>query len=391
MDIVLFSTADWDNPFWTNKQHMAKIFEANGHRIIYIDSLGLRKATATAKDFKRIFRRLQALISPYKQVSQSIWRVSPFILPFHNNKFIKIFNKWFLFFTIQFLAKKLKFKDIVIWTYSPVTDDIVDLFKDKKLLVYHCVDDLRASPGIDANMIEERETSLAKKANIIFTTSQTLLQRLILINIQTYYLNNVCDYNHFARAKLESFEEPKEYKNILKPRILLIGALSHYKVDFELIAFIAQQKPQWSWILIGEIGEGDPETNVALLKACNNVYFLGAKSYNVLPQYLQHCDVTVIPARLNQYTDSMFPMKFFEYLSAGKQVVTTDLKTLHEYRPIYYNSKNSGEFLQNLSDILNTNSTKDEEKILQICLKQTWQKRYEMMLTLIRQHIKVSL
>lgn len=391
MDIILFSTADWDNPFWTNKQHMAKTFEANGHRVIYIDSLGLRKPTATTKDLKRICKKLKSLVNPYKQVSQTIWRVSPFILPFHNSQLAQKFNKWFLFFTIQLLAKKLKFKDVMVWTYSPATDDIVDLFQNKQLLVYHCVDDLRASPGINAQMIERRETSLAQKANIVFTTSQTLLQRLKPYNQQTYYLNNVCDYHHFSGAQMEYFVEPEEYKMITHPRILLIGALSQYKVDFELIASIAQQKPQWSWVLIGEIGEGEPETNIALLKACKNVYLLGPKDYKTLPQYLQHCDVTVIPARINQYTDSMFPMKFFEYLAAGKQVVTTDLKTLHEYSHIYFNSKNHEEFLQNLSDIIINGSSKNKQEILKVCLDQTWQKRYEVMINLIKQHMKICL
>jgi hypothetical protein len=39
-DIVVLSTADWDNPFWTNKQHVAVELANRGHRVLYIESLG---------------------------------------------------------------------------------------------------------------------------------------------------------------------------------------------------------------------------------------------------------------------------------------------------------------------------------------------------------------
>lgn len=378
MDIILFSTADWNNPFWTNKQHMAKTFEENGHRIIYIDSLGLRKPTATAKDFKRIFHRLKGLFTPFSQVSNQIWRISPFILPFHNNKIVSLFNKYFLYANIRLLAYFLRFKAPMIWTYSPATNEIVDLL-DKSFLVYHCVDDLRASPGIDSQMIERREVDLVQKADFIFTTSLALYDRLLPFNKHTKYFNNVCDYKHFSQALTLKFKEPLDLQKICNPRILFIGALSSYKVDFELIVWIAQKKPQWEWVLIGEIGEGEPLTNIDMLKHSKNIHLLGPKRYSELPAYLQYSDVAVIPAQLNQYTDSMFPMKFFEYLSAGKQIVTTNLKSLNEYSALYFNSSDREEFMKNLEVIFN-GSQKDYDLIMNTCLEQTWQNRYLQMM-----------
>lgn len=44
----------------------------------------------------------------------------------------------------------------------------------------------------------------------------------------------------------------------------------------------------------------------------------------------------LLPNVLNEYTESMFPLKFFEYLAAGKPVVSVDLSALHKYRNIVY-------------------------------------------------------
>ncbi len=54
----------------------------------------------------------------------------------------------------------------------------------------------------------------------------------------------------------------------------------------------------------------------------------GSPPYAELPCYLKGWDVTILPNVLNEYTESMFPMKFFEYLAAGKPVVSIDLPAL---------------------------------------------------------------
>jgi hypothetical protein len=63
-DIIVLSTADWDNPFWTNKQHVTMELSKRGHRVLYIESLGLRRPSVNKKDLTRIFRRLIKAIKP---------------------------------------------------------------------------------------------------------------------------------------------------------------------------------------------------------------------------------------------------------------------------------------------------------------------------------------
>ena len=55
-------------------------------------------------------------------------------------------------------------------------------------------------------------------------------------------------------------------------------------------------------------------------------------------------DVALLPNRINNYTKSMFPMKFFEYLAAGKPVVSTELPALADYRHVAAFCKSQDEF-----------------------------------------------
>jgi glycosyltransferase involved in cell wall biosynthesis len=87
---------------------------------------------------------------------------------------------------------------------------------------------------------------------------------------------------------------------------------------------------------VGPIGEGDPGTRVAALQQLPNVHFMGSRSREELPGYLQGFDVCLLPNRLNRYTRHMFPLKFFEYLSAGKPVVMTPLPSLETFRHLAF-------------------------------------------------------
>lgn len=380
-EVIIFSTADWDNPFWTNKQHMAKVFEQNGYRVIYVDSLGLRKPTLHTKDMGRIFRRLKGLFKPYQKVSEGIWRVSPFVLPFHHISAIVKFNTWYLSFLVKFLGFWLGFRQPLVWSYSPASARVVDYFKENKI-VYHCVDDIAASPGMDANTLNAMEAELTKKADVVFVTAPALVDKLKPFNDRVFFFNNVADFEHFSQARENKFAEPSALQKFAKPRILFIGAISDYKVDFELIEFCAKARSDWQWVMIGEVGEGQPGSGVGRLMESDNVHFLGSKAYEELPSYLQYCDVAVIPARLNQYTKSMFPMKFFEYLSAGKQVVLTNLSSVSDYQELCFIADSAELFLEHLGSVLDHHVERDSGLILSVCQEQTWQKRFEDMLEL---------
>ena len=79
------------------------------------------------------------------------------------------------------------------------------------------------------------------------------------------------------------------------------------------------------------MGEADPSTDVRALQACCNVHLPGPRPYNELPDWLAHSDVALLPLRLNRYTRNMFPMKFFEYLGAGRPVVATAIPSLKSF------------------------------------------------------------
>ncbi len=327
---VLFSTADWDEPYWTNKQHTAKMLAEYGWRVLYVESIGLRLPKAgSKKDLARLGKRLKkgmrGVLRGPTRVGDNVWVLSPLVVPAaHSSGILAMVNRMLLSWPISRFLKNENFKEPVIWTYHPYILDKIRNIDCGKLL-FHCVDDLSAIPGIDRKSYLDAESKLLGEADVVVVTSKTLEERCSKFNKNTYYFSNVVDFEHFSKA-FDLTEEPEDVASIPRPRLIYHGVLSDFKLDLNLLVELVQRTPKWSWIFIGEEREGQRNQKLNKLRRMGNAYFLGYRRYQDLPLYLGSSQVGLLPTLVNEYTKSMFPMKYFEYLAAGLPVVSTSLE-----------------------------------------------------------------
>ena len=336
-DCVLFSTADWDEPYWTNKQHTASILAGRGWRVLYVESVGLRSPkVGSGRDWARLWRRLwrgvQSLVLGPPQRAQNVWVLSPLVVPAkHHWPLVRRLNQALLRWAVQRFARQHRFVAPVVWTYHPYMLDAIGLLP-RGPLVYHCVDDIAAVPGVDVQAFKAAQRALLDRCDAVFTTATALMEQCRPHNANTHYFGNVVDADHFGRAQDDRMPLPADLADIPTPRIVYHGVLSDFKVDFSLLIDAARARPDWQWVIIGEQREGQRSELLAQLGSLSNVHLIGYRTYEVLPQYLRGMQVGVLPTLLNDYTRSMFPMKFYEYLAAGLPVVSTPLDFARESR-----------------------------------------------------------
>ena len=326
-DVILLSTADWDHPLWTNKQHLAVSLAKAGHRVLYIDSLGVRGARAGTADRRRILRRLRRGLRPLRQVQAGIWVLSPLVLPGRTQGVAGRLNRWSLNLALFWADLCLDLRVPLLWTFSPNTRLYLKLGRFHAT-VYHCVDRIQAQPGMPAQALEGAEQDLCGAVNAVFTTAPELQRSLAPLNAGTHLFGNVADAEHFGSALGAGHARPSDWPDGQGPCLIFIGAIDAYKLDLVMLTALIAATPQWRYVLIGPVGETDPSTDVADLAALPNAHLLGARPYQALPAYLAWADVALLPLQLNDYTRHMYPMKFFEYLAAGCPVVATAIPSL---------------------------------------------------------------
>lgn len=381
-DVVLLSTADWDNPFWTNKQHVARVLNENfGFKVLYIESPGLRRISATRSDGRRIVNRIARAFRRPREAGPGLFICAPILLPWHGLRIVQLINRLIFLAQLKTWMKVCGVKRDLLWSYYPLTCRLVNV-KNFKTVIYHCVDEIKEQPGMPRQEIAKADAELTRAADVCFVTSRALLQSRQALNNETYYFPNVADFGHFSRALTEEGGLPDDLSSIPSPRIGFIGAISSYKLDLPLLRYIAEKRPHWNIVMIGKIGEGEPWTNISEISHLSNVHLIGPRSYDVLPNYLRGMSAAILPCALNEYTESMFPMKFFEYLAAGRSVVSTRLPALAGYEDVAEFADDPEAFLCALEKVLSC--PKDIDLILKRAKDNTYVSRTERMLEVIR-------
>jgi glycosyltransferase involved in cell wall biosynthesis len=232
----------------------------------------------------------------------------------------------------------------IVWTYHPYVRGIAD-FVNASNLIYHCADNLGAIPGVDVRSFEAAERKLLACADVVFTTSRVLQGRCsAIVGERAHYFGNVADVAHFGSARRVR-QLPPELERIPRPRLGYLGALSDFKLDFDLLGSIADHRPDWQLVLIGDEREGQADARLARLAARENVHMLGWRPYAQLPEYMAGLDVGLLPQLVNDYTQAMFPMKFFEYIAAGLPVVSTPLDAIKEFSSLYRVGADAASFI----------------------------------------------
>jgi glycosyltransferase involved in cell wall biosynthesis len=328
-DIVCVGFADWDTELWTNQHHLMSRL-ARENRVLFVESLGLRKPQLAGRDVSRIWRRLRRGFAPPRAIDE-LHVISPLVLPLHGSRVARALNARLLPALVRRATRRLGMRRPILWAYVPQAEVLLDAL-DPSLVVYHCVDDIAAHERIDTASFRAAETRFAARADLVLASAPALAKRLRTISSNVLDAPNVADTELFASALLPS--PPAAIDPALAalpaPRIVFTGAISAVKLDVALLVELARLRPSWSFALVGPVGLGDPHTNTSALSAEPNIHLLGARAYAQLPSVLRGADAGLIPYARNELTASIFPMKVYEYLAAGLPVIATPLPALAE-------------------------------------------------------------
>ena len=312
--IVCLATSPW-YPIPTRKQQvMSRIPDAEilyfDPSITYIAPMKDKAAQPGLTNYKK------AGVHPQENIT--VYALPPALPFFYKFRWINRLNQRKI---ARFVREKMRehgFEDAVLWVYSPVTADLVDLVPHKAL-VYDCVDRHSAYGGLmDPALVDAMELELAAKTDMTFATAASLAERLKSAQPEAEFIPNGANFERFFEASKPQ-PVPEDLQSIPHPIFGFVGALQTC-IEYGFVEAAAKARPDWQFVWIGN---EKPGADLSALRAMGNVHFLGVKPNADLPKYLAQFDVCLNLFDAGPLSKDVSPLKFYEYLATGKPIVST--------------------------------------------------------------------
>ncbi|MGF1937168.1 MAG: UDP-galactopyranose mutase [Nostoc sp. ChiQUE02] len=205
----------------------------------------------------------------------------------------------------------------ICWYYTPMAIAFTRHLQPQAV-VYDCMDELSAFQGASPTL-KNYEAELFSRADLVFTGGQSLYESKVNQHPNVYAFPSSVDVAHFGQAR--NLQEPEDQAHIPHPRLGFFGVIDE-RMDIELLAGIAEARPDWHLVIIGPVVKIDPAT----LPQYENIHYLGGRNYKQLPAYLAGWDLAMLPFARNKSTRFISPTKTPEYLAAGRPVVSTSIR-----------------------------------------------------------------
>lgn len=432
--MLTISAGEWEG-INHRPHHFMRRSAASGWTVIYLEPPA--SLIAPLKD-KRFLKRWQNWRLGLRQGEAGVYLLAPPpILPFGNRyRWINKMNQRLIAGTVNKALRQFQSPAPDVYTFLPSAVDLLPFIPHQRV-IYDCVDDHAAFTGlIDPKVIQEMEQELMAKADVCFATAKQLYEDRKEWSSNFHIIPNGAEYERFAVAATgvnevaDEFEAPglagasevveaadlgktaaspdsaetadefevseapeapasakatealvpEDIADISSPIAGFVGGISDW-VDIQLIADTAKLLPDFTFVLIGPV-----LTDVSCLEAQDNIRMLGPRPYQSLPEYLRFFDVCLITFKINKLTESVNPIKMFEYLSAGKPVVSTPLPEVLVFSQVVdvaANAKDTAEAVRNALSP-EAKSVKSRENRQAVARENSWDARWDRALQLIQ-------
>jgi glycosyltransferase involved in cell wall biosynthesis len=302
-DVVLVGGVTLDGMRSLGDWHLARAL-AREHRVLYVDPPLFPRSLVRERD-------LRALRPRPRDVGAQLRAVRPVATPGSNRPWGARVGDRVIAGQVRRLLGDDASRPRVVIVFDPRRGDLPSVPRD--LLVYWRRDRLaRSQTAAQAEHIQRRDRALMTRADLVTGVSQPPTDEACACGADAVLVPNGCDVAHFSIPR----PRPPDFPRRPGPIVGFAGGVS-WRVDAELLVALARSRPDWTFLLVGEITHPLPELT--------NLCCVGPVPFDELPAWVQRFDVGIVPYATNPFNQAADPLKVYEYLAAGIPVVSTAL------------------------------------------------------------------
>jgi len=320
---IMLSIIDWNFRF-QRPQHLARILAENGHPVYYFNAnfAAENKIETVRKNVTSITLNGQSIDNIYSLKQAAADKT--------------------LYVSVIECLRELQLTEAVVMVEYPTWEPVAARLKREfgYRLVFDYLDEYDGFEATNSNQeLAKAAASLCRASDLVVATSSYLYEKVSKQNANTIIVRNGTEFDHFHKAFHKDVDSAKTSAQSGRKIIGYYGAIADW-FAIDLMVQAASNLPEYDFELVGDYSHAD----VKALSALSNVKLLGEKPYADLVKILKRFDVCLIP--FNSSLDlikATNPVKFYEYLSAGKKIVATEIPELAEYKDKYVLMSNDPE------------------------------------------------
>jgi glycosyltransferase involved in cell wall biosynthesis len=227
---------------------------------------------------------------------------------------------------VRRVARDLGLSDPILWLNPHSAVHMAGAMKERAV-IYDITDDWAMAPSFserDRELIIEQDRALCRRADLVVVCSEALETSRRGRCKQLLLLPNGVDHERYA-----AIPDATERGRWPGPVFGYTGTIHGDRFDVNLAAGVASAFPEGSVVLVGPDHLTGAEKQK--LAAYSNIHINGPVPYPKIPEVMAQFDVCIVPHVESKFTNSLNPLKLWEYLASGKPVVSTNVAGFSDY------------------------------------------------------------
>ncbi len=275
-----------------------------------------------------------------------------------------------------------RFDDPILWFNDPMAVTAFAGHLDESLIVYDCMDELSQFKDAPSALLE-RERELLEVADVVFCGGRKMRDKRARVNPNCHFYGTGVDCRHFGAARSSDLAVAPELARLDGPVLGYFGVIDE-RIDYDLLAALADANPRWHVVMVGPFAKVDPAT----FPQRKNLHWLGGRPYAELPALTKGFSVCLMPFALNEATEYINPTKALEYMAAGRPVVSTALDEVKSnFASVARVAKSHAEFIAMCHREVATPTRTRIARGLRLAADNTW----EAIVAKLEQHVADAL
>lgn len=267
-------------------------------------------------------------------------------------------------------SDRSRFHPLIVWLYSPHALPFIERL-EPDLVVYDMADDYTVPSGAvprrgeceELRRLETLEHAVLQRADVVLCVSEPLVDKVRAGGAQAHLVPNGCD---FGAAVPPS--GPRQARG--RPRIGYVGSIAP-RFDLDLVLALAERHPEWDIDLVGPIS---PLVQPPARRP-SNIRWTGEIPYAGVASTIASFDVGILPLREIAFSHRSSPIQVYDYLAAGKPVVSSPVAQLERLPDLVTTARGARQFGEAIEAALTSDTSALVEARRSFARQNSWDTR----------------